>query len=105
MGCSVAIKVPFGLCLALMMPLLAQAADDATCQQELDGYLALNAAPEKGEIRGINQVGLSAEEVQKIRTESGPCAAWDAVIRSLMQQHGKVLDGVEEMTGQPAPKR
>lgn len=80
-------------------------ADENACSAQLESYLALNAAPTKGEIAGVNQVGLSADEVATLTQEKGACAAWNAVISDLMKQHGKVLDGVEQMTGKPAPVR
>lgn len=95
--------------LAISVLLLAAAghanADDAACSAQLEHYLALNNAPTQTSISGVAQVGPSADELATISQEKGPCEAWNTVVRSMMRQHGQVLDGVEQMTGKPAPKR
>jgi hypothetical protein len=88
----------------------AEMPQDATpmeqeCYQQIEGFVALNNAPEQGKVDGISQVGLSAEELQTIIDQQGYCSAWQALIKSYMTQHGEVLDSVERMTGKPTPKR
>lgn len=91
---------------ALLLAAAAYAhADDAACSAQLAHYLALNNAPTQTSINGVAQVGPSADELATISQEKGPCEAWNTVVRSMMRQHGQVLDGVEQMTGKPAPKR
>ena len=47
----------------------------------------------------------SSDEVAALVQQKGACATWQQLISQMMRQHGSVLDGVEQMTGQPAPRR
>ena len=80
-------------------------ADESECTARIEHYLALNGAPHKSEISGVSQVGMSADEVAALVQQKGACATWQQLISQMMRQHGSVLDGVEQMTGQPAPRR
>ncbi len=84
---------------------LAASADESECAARIDHYLALNGAPNKGEISGVSQVGMSADEVATLVQQKGACATWQQLVSQMMRQHGSVLDGVEQMTGKPAPRR
>ncbi len=75
------------------------------CQQHIENYLSLNRAPNKVAISGQTEVGLAPIELDSIIETQGYCAAWQVLVEDMMKQHGQILDSVEEMTGQPAPKR
>ena len=94
------------LCTALLVLLpLTATANESECAARIDHYLALNGAPNKGEIRGVSQGGMSADEVATAVQQKGSCATWQQLVNQMMRQHGPVLDGVEKMTGMPAPRR
>lgn len=93
------------LAAALAWSPLMVSADESECAARIEHYLALNGAPNKGEISGVSQVGMSADEVAAKVQQQGACATWQQLVNQMMRQHGSVLDGVEQMTGKPAPRR